>query len=301
MKAIFYAQARGGSTILFNILRSCLNSTIQVSDFEGTKYEQGEIKKPRFRTLYPGLFNDHIMSFSSHTLFGPCRELSLNMLPECLYSKDIVKLLITRDPMETITSMYFARKLHDPAKFGEKITDVTIDKYCIAKSNETSVINDELRGAMAILRLDNTIHTRYEDIIISPERWLKTLADKLPGFISRDAIYQSLLQACFVQITTDINQFHRDGMPGNYKTLLNPRTIEAMNNNPIIREFRNTFHYPVDVFDTSAVSTEAYLLTISTIRAQLHALTTQNQMQDERISKLEQQLHNLSTKRENIA
>jgi len=170
---------------------------------------------------------------------------------------DKYKIIITiRDPRDIIVSSYFSITVNhmEPPKTSDKyerfinlrktykklnIDDFALQKVKSVKNNFKNYIDS------GIVRKDNVLLLKYENMVTDFPNWLNELFDFLEVNKSY-AIYSQLIesQKKIVPKTENINKHIRKGRAGDYKEKLSKKTIEVINKD--LKEVLEYFNYTIN-------------------------------------------------------
>lgn len=239
-----FAMAKGGSTLLFDILRKlCPHVPLIFFSIEDYLFRSGIASNSRPSNI--------------GTFFGPegyCyggfRQFPAYPVP-ILHSTKVI--LLVRDPRDMLTSLYFSllhsHEIPEEGAGGARqqmlsarasISQVSIDQYAIrAVSDYVRMFEGYI--AQGFHWRPNVALYRYEDVIFSKKEWIADICSWFGWEISQEIIDEIASQVD-VRVEGERPKEHiRQVTPGNYREHLNAESIQVIEKR--LGEYMTIFGY----------------------------------------------------------
>jgi hypothetical protein len=236
-RGFVFAYAKSGSTLLDRLVREyCKIVGIPTLSLFGEAFSQGV--KPQ------SIMKDALRCFDEdgivHTGF---RHFPVNFELDFRGSK---QLLLVRDPRDMLVSLYYSiAKSHVKMKGDDKFEEtrdsiaiMSIDDFVIERAPSYMA---SFRRYEECLPEENLMLCRYEDVIFKKFDWLISICDFFDLPINEDTIGQVASKHDSLPNKEDDSAHIRQVHPGNYKSKLQPLTIQKLNE--CLKDFLNKYQY----------------------------------------------------------
>lgn len=236
---LFIAPNKSGSSISATIISEILlrEGLIQL-DWEGYyACTEPEIKNTHFSGKQ---FRD-LQLPETGFFIGPLRR-SIE-IPE---SSPIRVIIQIRDPRDILVSHYYSMTRSHPVltenylKRKLEASHKTIDQHVLDEAPRFRQLFTEL--IRSYFHTNNALFIRYEEMVESPEEWIKKTMNFLSIPLEKHENTISKLNHHFTQGEGE-NKHKRQVKPGNFREQLLPETIDALNHE--FSEILRTFNYSI--------------------------------------------------------
>lgn len=182
-------------------------------------------------------------------------------LPDFLPKSDLFhhrkKILLVRDPRDTIVSGYFSiaysHQVPDAnTQNVEGLRENMLRKREITKSQliddyaleNAAKLHSTLSKYLQILDLPNLKIYRYEDVVMNKSPWIKSMADFLELDLPDKLLNRILKRIDILPEQEQPNEHVRRVIPGDHQNKLKPETIDQLNHTFL--DIMKAFNYSID-------------------------------------------------------
>lgn len=210
-------------------LSARLSETLQKYHYESSDLNKYFIETGKPTKFYETLQNEATCRyiFSRNGIFHGAIRYPVNL--DWLSMTRV--LLVTRDPRDIITSMYFSWKFshkiqtETDLEWRKKMGNMSIDQFVF----ETSALEDlviKLEQYLPYLRHPQVSHESYENIVTQPD----ATEERIANFLSLPSGRQRIFSSRDFEVDKEAIQNHkRQVMPGDHARKLAPKTIQYCN------------------------------------------------------------------------
>ncbi|MHB1011058.1 MAG: sulfotransferase domain-containing protein [Propionibacteriaceae bacterium] len=236
----FLGQARGGSSVCYSAIEVMLRAqSPYLADIASVRERSSSKRVLIGRIQRLAEETRSAVDSGRDVVFGPIRDTHdfelLQVAQEQLLDQDVRSILVTRDPVDTIVSWYYARILHSlPA------TTQSLSGYVLRQASAHAKRIDYLVPAADE---PSTLVSRYEDVWSEPDGWLSAVVRHLALPIREDDVAGG---AAMLGMRTTIPHpldHQRDGRPGSGRELLGEAIAARLD--VVYSKFNSRFQYPL--------------------------------------------------------
>jgi len=228
---LFFTSQKCASTLMPKIFKYFEEHCLQLNPVDFATYLNLTTSTSPYVTLPE---SPHILFYPKGMLYGPLRKyIPISGL------KSFRIILMLRDPRDVLVSSYFSQayshsppmnrsKLDHFIQRRERTRSLSIDEFALKMAEEWA--HRYRAYANNLLGQSNVTFLKYEDMILSTEKWLSTLAGALDIDLTKSDIANIYKIGQFNKAkTNNINDHIRHALPGEHKNRLSIETQNKLN------------------------------------------------------------------------
>ena len=210
---------------------------------------------------------EHISDVDSNCFLGPYRSNEVDRIDVFLNSINPSRdktILITRDPVDCISSWFFAAKLHNrPEDWdGSNFNDPNL-----FAAQRASKYYESCEGLEKLAATNLPLVLTYEEIVMSPMNYIGRVLEYLDADVSQSNINTAANLMSFISPYENTRSHRRNGIPGQGRKILESSVVNEVDS--VFKSFNDIFCYPCQEPSEHEIK---YLREISSIRNSLEEL-----------------------------